>query len=313
MSGCPENNYNRQKPFSERVHAVSLSANALRICALSVFLCIMAGCQTMRMVRPFSPADVLPDTDSIYVKIPVKQNRELCKTVINTYISGLTEDNSSDLLDRSEVFYASVNFETNAINAAIVGDFPFFISMIFTEKNGWTSYSYSDKDYSCKYYINGAGFQVSVLQNKIMLVSSSDVKTLLKRQFAYDSAATEMIVESSSEESVVYSKNEMLSRSGASISFYTSKAGNFIENIMGNEITLAADTAAGSFARENDNIYILDMKMNFVNKHAVKPALFLFKKIQADKIVTEQIAENAISCAGMNMDIKTIVSLLIGG
>ncbi|MCR4939704.1 MAG: hypothetical protein K5930_06295 [Treponemataceae bacterium] len=274
----------------------------------------MAGCQTLRMAKPFSVVDVLPDNDSMYVKIPVKENRDLCHTIINNYISGLTEKNSAELLDRSEVFYASVNFETNAVNAAIVGDFPFFINMIFSEENGWKTLSYNESGYSCKYFISDIGFQISILENKVMLVSSSDVRALLRRQFEYDSSPASLEVAPAASDSTVYSKSEILSQAGENISFYTSKAGDFIESIVGNGITLAADTASGSFSKNDQNIYMLDMKMNFVNKHAVKPALFLFKKVQSDgTVTTEQLAENAISCTGMNMDIKTIVTLLIGG
>lgn len=289
----------------------------------------MAGCQTVKMAKPFSAAHVLPDNESMYVKIPVKENKDLCHTIINTYISGLTEENSSELLDRSDFFYASVNFETKAVNAAIVGDFPFFIDMVFTESNGWKTFSYKEDGNSCKYYISGMGFQVSILQNKVMLVSSADIKTLLKRHFSYDSAPEEvdpievealsseadlLELEGEPADSLVDDKDEILSRPGLAIAFYTSKAGDFIESIVGNGITLAADKASGSFSREKDSIYTLDMKMDFVNKHAVKPALFLFKKVQPDgEVMTEKLSENAISCTGMRMDINKIVSLLIGG
>ena len=56
------------------------------------------------------------------------------------------------------------------------------------------------------------------------------------------------------------------------------------------------------------------MEMTFTNKHALKPALFLFKKAgTSGQIETEALSELSMKCTGMTMDIKTIVSLLIGG
>ena len=296
-----------------------ITKNFLRICALLAIVLVLAGCQTVKMVKPFSASDVLPDTDSMYVKIPVESNKELCKTILNTYIVGLTEKNSADLLDRSQYMYASVNFADNSINAAVVGDFPVFIDMVFTKKNGWETRQFKERGRSLKYYESAMGFKVAVIQNSVMLVSSSDVQVLLRRLFAYeDELSAElrdvMPDELNVEQNTIRSKKDILSNEGTEISFYTSQAGLFIESIIGNGITLAADTASGDFSKETENEYVLDMEMTFTNKHALKPALFLFKKAQpSGQIETEALSELSMKCTGMNMDIKTIVSLLIGG
>ena len=163
-----------------------------------------------------------------------------------------------------------------------------------------------------------------------MLVSSKDVQLLLKRQMAYDTMAvvaevpgndlteTTIVevesVEPSSAQSIIKSKNIILAANGSDMAFYTSQAGTFIEGIIGNGITLAAEYAAGSFKKGQEESYILDMDMTFKDKHAVKPALFLFKKSQPNgNIETEALSDMSIRCTGMNMDINTIVSLIIGG
>ena len=320
MSGCPRNINNRRKPFSRQIHTVSLLENALRICLLIAFLCIMAGCQTVKITKPFSADDVLPDTDSMYVKIPVKNNKSICQSIISSYIVGLTEKDCSDLMERSETIYASVDFTNNSINAAIVGNFPFFIDMVFTSKNGWKSHNYSDGRHSVKYYVSsGSGFQVAVLQRAVMLVSSADIQILLKRLFAYEDATVEDLTENTLETDIpsgssIIGKKDVLKSTKTDISFYTSKAGSFIESIIGNGITLAANEAAGFFEKETESEYVLDMEMTFTNKHALKPALFLFKKAgTSGQVETEALSELSMKCTGMTMDIKTIVSLLIGG
>ncbi len=304
---------------SSDAHFHRITINFLRFFALSAIVLVLAGCQTVKMTKAFSASDVLPDTDSMYVKIPVESNKELCNTILNTYIVGLTEKNSKDLLDRSQYMYASVNFADNSINAAVVGDFPVFIDMVFTKKNGWETRRFEEKGRSLKYYESAMGFKVAVIQNSVMLVSSSDVQVLLRRLFAYEDELYPEIrevapTEQNTEQSTIRSKKDILSSNGTEISFYTSQAGLFIESIIGNGITLAADTASGDFSKETENEYVLDMEMTFTNKHALKPALFLFKKAQpSGQIETEALSELSMKCTGMNMDIKTIVSLLIGG
>lgn len=280
------------------------------------------------MVKPFSASDVLPETDSMYVKIPVKNNTDMCGVLFDSYISGLTEKNRTELLERAEYIYASVDFENNNINAAIVGNFPFFIDMVFTQKNGWNTQSFKQDGKTIKYYVNSAGFQVAVLQDEVILVSSTDIQLLLKRQIAYESAATVKNSENlkdditpdelSRQENVtltgVQSKKVVLASNSSDIMFYTTQAGTFIEGIIGNGITLAAENAAGSFKKEQGGSYILDMNMSFKDKHAVKPALFLFKKSQlSNNIETEALSDMSIRCTGMSMDINTIISLIIGG
>ncbi len=318
MSGCPKEIYNRRKPFSRRVHTVNLLANALRICFLIAVLCIMAGCQTVKLKKTFSAADVLPDTDSMYVKIPVEKNKAICSSIISSYIDGLTEKDCAELVDRSETIYASIDFSQNSINAAVVGEFPVFMDMVFTKKNGWESRKYDKNGHSLKYYVSlGSGFQVAVLQRSVMLVSSSDVEVLLKNHFAYDDAVETPevpVVTNDVSENSKFNRKFVLTNRSSDISFYTSKAGSFIESIIGNGITLAADEAAGIFEKEKENEYVLDMEMTFTNKHALKPALFLFKKAGTSRqIETEALSELSMKCTGMTMDIKTIVSLLIGG
>ena len=304
---------------SSDAHFHRITINSLRVCFLIAFLCIMAGCQTVKLTKPFSAADVLPETDSMYVKIPVETNKDMCGVLVDTYIAGLTEKNKADLLDRSQYMYASVNFADNSINAAVVGDFPVFIDMVFTKKNGWETRKFEEKGRSIKYYESAMGFKVAVIQNSVMLVSSSDVQVLLRQLFAYEDELYPEIREVTpdelnAEQYTIRSKKDILSSNGTEISFYTSQAGLFIESIIGNGITLAADIASGDFSKETENVYVLDMAMTFTNKHALKPALFLFKKAQpSGQIETEALSELSMKCTGMNMDIKTIVSLLIGG
>ena len=314
-----------RKLFFRQNGVERLFVNILGICFFVLIFTILTGCQTVRMAKPFSAADVLPETDSVYIKIPVKGNENMCGVLVDSYIAGLSEKNRTDLLGRAEYIYASVNFTNNSINAAIIGNFPVLIDIVFTEKNGWITQYYKENSKKIKYYVNSTGFQVAVLQDEVMLVSSVDVKLLLQRQLAYDSSPSGTIVTKDSQtlevspsgnesETGIKSKNEVLSGNGAEISFYTTDAGTFIEGIIGNGITLAAEYAVGSFKKEQEESYILDMELSFKNKHAVKPALFLFKKSQpSGNVETETISDMSIRCTGLNMDINTIVSLIIGG
>ena len=303
---------------SSDAHFHRITINLLRFCVISTIILVLAGCQTVKMAKPFSAEHVLPDTDSMYVKIPVEKNKAICSSIISSYIVGLTEKDCSELVERSETIFASIDFSQKSINAAVVGEFPVFMDIVFTKKNGWETRKYDKGGHSVKYYVSlGSGFQIAVLDRSVMLVSSSDVQVLLSNHFAYDDAleTTEVpVVKDDVSVDSRFNRKFVLTNKSADISFYTSKAGSFIESIIGNGITLAADEAAGTFEKEKENEYVLDMEMTFTNKHALKPALFLFKKAQpSGQIETEALSELSMKCTGMTMDIKTIVSLLIGG
>ena len=292
-------------------------ANFLYISIFSVVICIMAGCQTAKTTKPFSAADVLPDTDSMYVKIPVEQNKDICSSIISKYIVGLSEKDCTELIERSETVYASVNFDDKSVNAAIIGNFPVYIDIVFSTQNSWESYRYNKDGHAAFYYVSpSTGFKVAILNWKVMLISSSDIQVLLKRYFSYCDIpeTSELLTENVSSTDSIRDKNTVLNNKSPDISFYTSKAGAFIESIIGNGITLAADQASGFFAKDTESKYVLDIEMTFTTKHALKPALFLFKKAgPAGQITTEALSELSMKSTGMTMDIKTIVSLLIGG
>lgn len=290
--------------------------NIILLSILFLCFCVLTGCQSAKAVKPLSPADILPDTDDMYLKIPVKENPDICKTIISNFIVTFTQENCQDFVKHSDVIYASMNFTDRTINAIISGDFPFFTTMMFTSRNGWKTetFKYGGKKY--KYYVNTEGFQVSLLSDSVMFISSDDVTEMLKRQIVYDGSAVDMaelLIKPSDD--IIPQKEQVFRDEMETIGFYTSKAGVFIENMLGNEITLAADEAYGIFSRAEDySGYSLDIEMSFVNKHAVKPALFLFKKAaQSGSFTSETISESAIKCTGMNMDIQTMFLLIIGG
>ena len=299
----------------DRFHRVI--ANFLHICIILIAFCVLAGCQTAKVTKPFSAADVLPDTDSMYVKIPVEQNKDLCGSIISKYIVGLSEKDCTELINRSDTVYASVNFNDNSVNAAIIGNFPVYIDIVFSAQNSWENYRYDKDGHAAFYYVSkSTGFKVAVLNWKVMLISSSDIQILLKNYFNYIDTPekSEILTENVPSTDSIRDKSAVLNNKGPDISFYTSKAGAFIESIIGNGITLAADQASGFFAKDTESKYVLDMEMTFITKHALKPALFLFKKAgPTGQITTEALSELSMKCTGMIMDIKTIVSLLIGG
>ena len=92
---------------------------------LAIFL---TGCQTLQKVNEFSAASVLPQDADLYVRLPVKTNSALCKTLLKAYMPDLDESAQEKLVVSANTIFAAVKTEENgkkSVNIAVEGKFPF--------------------------------------------------------------------------------------------------------------------------------------------------------------------------------------------
>ena len=280
---------------------------------LAIFL---TGCQTLQKVNEFSAASVLPQDADLYVRLPVKTNSALCKTLLKAYMPDLDESAQEKLVVSANTIFAAVKTEENgkkSVNIAVEGKFPFYTNFVLTDKNGWSKANKKEGNIKYTYYVHDTGFQLAIPTGNIALLSSTSVLPMLQ-------ACENNVMNNIYGVEEVSKREALLTSNIDSAAFYSENPKVFIKSIIGLDFSFGIAEAGGVLTtkgvNENSDLeYNLDLDLVLSEPRGIKATTFivktLFSAISKD-IVIEQKGEDTLSCKNITVSENSVLSLVMG-
>ena len=277
---------------------------------------LLTGCQTLKKVNEFSAASVLPQDSDLYVRLPVKTNSDLCKTLLKAYMPDLDEASQEKLVVSAEVVYAAVKTEENgkkSVNIAVEGKFPFYTNFVLTEKNGWTKTNKKEGNIKYTYYVHNSGFQLAIPTKNIALLSSNSVLPMLQ-------ACENNVMNNFYGVEDISKREALLTSNSSSAAFYSENPKAFIKSIIGLDFSFGIAEAGGVLTSKGTTgdeglDYNLDLDLVLSEPRGIKATTFivktLFSAISKD-IVIEQKGDDTLSCNNITVSENSVLSLVMG-
>ena len=280
---------------------------------LAIFL---TGCQTLQKVNEFSAASVLPQDADLYVRLPVKTNSELCRTLLKAYMPDLDEASQDKLVVSAEIIYAAVKTEENgkkSVNIAVEGKFPFYTNFVLTEKNGWTKTNKKEGNIKYTYYVHNSGFQLAIPTKNIALLSSNSVLPMLQ-------ACENNVLNNIYGVENISNREALLTSNIESAAFYSENPKAFIKSIIGLDFSFGIAEAGGVLSSKGisgaDGLdYNLDLDLVLSEPRGIKATTFIVKTLFSaisKNIVIEQKGDDTLSCKNITVSENAVLSLVMG-
>lgn len=266
----------------------------------------MSGCTTVSKFVAVNPVSILPTDADLYLKLPVTYNQQLIESVVTKFIPDLGEKNTKKLVASASVVYVSIDIQQKKANLVAEGNFPSLISLILTEKNGWTKTNKKGSIVPYPYYTHTNGMELAFPTNSLALISSFSVSELLMNY-----------------ENELLSVNRIVpklfnSSNNKDVSFVVNNPSALLPLVFGNNIQIGVTSAVGTFVPiENSQLnYNLNVDITVADSRAVKPFILLlntFTSKASPRPSFTQEGVDVIKCSNIELSVNKIISIFIGG
>ena len=280
---------------------------------LAIFL---TGCQTLQNINNFSAASVLPQDADLYVRLPVKTNSALCKTLLKAYMPDLDESAQEKLIVSANTVFAAVKTESNgkkSVNIAVEGKFPFYTNFVLTDKNGWSKANKKEGNIKYTYYVHDTGFQLAIPTGNIAVLSSDSVLPMLQ-------ACENNVMNNIYGVEEVSKREALLTSNIDSAAFYSENPKAFIKSIIGLDFSFGIAEAGGVLTSKSPTgaaggDYNLDLDLVLSEPRGIKATTFIVKSLFSaisKNIVIEQKGDDTLSCNNITVSENSVLSLVMG-
>lgn len=264
------------------------------------------------------PLALLQTDASIYVSLPVKENKQLVTDVLLAEMPGMSKNDAATIVNQLDTIYGGLGTikDRSRLEVAGTGDFPpFALKMVLTEKNGWTKESYeADSNAECKalkypykfkyYWRDDSDFQITFPSKRIVVVGEDLAPALEEYAIRPEMPDTE------------YAR--WITEDDGQVKFYITRPGQYLRQMIGAQINIATNSAYGWIEyvpnKKNPTAYSGTYSLNFfltVTKKGQMKALVSGIKLAMGMLGgnVEQYNDSTIFISDMEVMEEDIINL----
>ncbi len=234
-----------------------------RILTAALFSALLFSCRTLpdQSENFRNPLSLLSADSSIYIKIPSEHHEDLVKNMLASGIQGLSEEDADKIASRTGNIYAGVGSASDRSRLEMVSitSIPKIAEKAaFSEKKGWKKTSFKPNSREYTVYSSESLKEKISLPSGDMVILSEKIEPILSR---YD--------ENREMECTEY--NMWISQESADILFYITRPGQYMRNLIGQNINIGTDSIYGRFCKSDSGKYNLAFNIHAVDSHALVP------------------------------------------
>ena len=147
----------------------------LKIAVVCALVMCFASCQSTKVAqREVESLDLLAEDSVLFLKVPVKENKEMFLTLFERFFN--SKKYTESVYKYFDEMYIGERKSDGAFEMVGKGEFPTsFVGSVLKEKDGWKKEKYSLNGFSFEYYKNENYplYQISFPNNKIICISPS--------------------------------------------------------------------------------------------------------------------------------------------
>lgn len=260
--------------------------------------------------------DLLDYSNNFYLSVPTKVDPDLVKKLLLTNVSGLSEGDAKQILDRVDHSYIGLtrNWKSTKLQAAAKVNIPTkFIPSLLTAKKGWERKSFTANNPNTKYDIYSQNnMDIAFPANSNCCFGENMDFMLQKYNDIYNTPSDSVIQEKFSV--LPEDLYNWLSGNDEVIRFYTIQPQTYLSMLIGTNINLQLKNVWGEIKTDstNDKMLLLDFYFEFKSELVKKAgqALLTYTFALTNPEITSESA-TVLKVSGIQLPKEQLYKLLV--
>lgn len=294
-------------------------------------LIILIGCKTSSVQQEkklVAPINLLDDEASMYIHIPIKNNKELCQNILLSYANTISEQDANMILSKIDDIYVSFGSRNDKRRFQISGkaNIPSIVNSAL-KKNGFKKDTYIVKSLaeqelsalkSYDYFFND-NIQISFPNSNILCLSKNVKPMLDLYSLEYDfinkpldnALEFEEVYRSDWKQTDLY---KWIAEDVPDIHFYIVRPQAFLSNLLGADFSTRLFRlvySKGSFTKLDNSKYELTLDLEFQDARYVRPAISaLILSLGLTDSEIKIISPTHVQLTNVHLNVKQLANML---